>query len=507
MIPLPPDLVSRARGQIRAHPVLLAGLALSLLYLWTYFQAQALPGNSVQYPLGWWGWFDQGKTLDSARALAARDLSPARHWYPLGYSLLGAPFYRLGFTGHPFVFVNLACLLVALAGFVAFASRCGTGAVAASLLFLGAVCGDRQIFSEWAIPWNSTPAAALIWLTLPVCAMWLQGRRYPALLGALAGLMPLFRPTEAVPVAASILFVLVADWRAGGLRPVHLLRLATGGLAALLPMAALHLAIYGFAPSEYMLISRRLGFSLHDFGWKAYVILADPYPWFADGPGLLRRVPWVALALAGFVPALVRGGAAGVLAAALGAHLILYLTYMDLLPTGIWRFNNVHYWKWAMPGYALLAYLLLRDLVRWRWAAPSYAALAGVLLAAGLSAVRVAARPAGPDMPAKMLEFHGTSPGFEQAYFSPLVVHDAQGRLENVNDIRAIPIEGGVRLIALRRPFQGAITAEPGHGLPAGLLDTQPVRYAAGLALGRPCWVPFLWCGPRPRNAQLPPAG
>jgi len=487
------------------YPVAVGAAVLTVAYLWYYMSAQALPGNSGAFPQGWWGWFDQGKTLESAQALAGRDLSPGRHWYPLGYALLGAPFLGMGFRGHPFVFVDLACLLIAFLGFVSFARACGVGRATAALLFVAAVLWDRQVFGEWAIPWNSTPAAALVWTILALCGRWLEGARRPVLVGVLAGAVPFFRPTEAVPVAACLLVVLAADWRAGALRPRHLLGLAAGGALAVAPQVGLHLLVYGPQPSDYMRVSRELGFTLHDLGWKAYVVLVDPYQWFTDGQGLLRRLPWVALALAGLAPALARGRAAAALAAALAAHLLLYVSYIDLLPTGLWRFNNIHYWKWAVPGYALLAWLLVLDLVRWRRAAPSYAAAGGLAVVGLLATVRIAPRPVGPGEPAKMLEFPGPAPGFDQSNFGNFTLRDAQGPLRNVPEIRAIPVPGGMRVIALTRDIEGPVVFEPGHGFAPALVAAEPLRFGAGLVLGRPCWLAAFVCGRRPVNDLLPP--
>jgi len=59
-----------------------------------YLRIKYLPGNS-EYPMGWWGMWDQSWYLKSAAAFAVGNLDPAQHWYPFGYSLLAAPFARL----------------------------------------------------------------------------------------------------------------------------------------------------------------------------------------------------------------------------------------------------------------------------------------------------------------------------------------------------------------------------------------------------------------------------
>ena len=502
-MPPEPTRLQHLRAFTARHPVAAGALILAALYLWAYLSHRILPGQSEQFPRGWWGWFDQGQTLVSARAFAFGNLAPGQHWYPPGYALLGAPFLRLGFLAHPFVVVGLACLVATLFAFVEVARTLGVSRIVAAALFIAAVAWDRQMFNEWVIPWNTTPAAALVWVALALCARWATGDRRPVLLGAVVALVPAFRPTEAPAVAAAMLWVLAADWRAGLLRRAHLVRLIAGALPPLLAAAGLHLAIYGPHPSEYMVISRRLGFTLRDFGWKAYVILADPYWWWTDGPGLLRRIPWAALGLAGLLPALLRGRAAGALACALCVHLVLYVSYLDLLPLGLWRFNNVHYWKWAIPGYALLAWLLVRDLIHWRWAPPSLAAAATLAVAATLSLVRVAPRPATADEPAKMLEYHGDAPGFDPSYFNEFTAHDSRGPLIGIAGLRAFPVPGGMRVIALTRRIEGALVFSPDTGLPPALLASTPARFVPSLTWGRPCWL--LPCGKRPPNTLLPP--
>ncbi len=493
------------REGVTLHPVAVGSVVLAGAYFWFLLTRQALPGQDGLHPLGWWGWFDQGRTLESLRAFAAFDLSAARHWYPVGYSLLGVPFPSMGFRAHPFVVVDLVCLLATFWAFVAVAGACGVRRAWACLVFVLAVTWDSQIFSEWVIPWNSTPAAALVWAVLAVCARWLAGVRHPVLLGALAGAVPLFRPTEAPAVALCVAWVLVADWRAGVLGRRTLLGVAAGGALLVGAGVGLHLAIHGPRASEYMLLSRRLGFSVRDLGWKAYVLLADPYWWFWDGPGLLRRAPWVALGFAGMVAALVRGRASGMLAAALTVHLLLYVSYVDLLPTGLWRFNNVHYFKWAVPGYALLAWLLVRDMVPWRWRLPSFVAAGAVVAMAGVSLVRVAPRAAGADEAAKMLEYRGDAPGFDASYFGAFRLRDGRGVLANISDVRAFPVPGGMRVIGLSRRIEGDVVFEPGHGLPDGLVAGVPERFVPALVLGRPCWVPGSLCGARVVNGLLPP--
>ncbi len=507
---------------VAARPGAAGAGALTAWYLWCFLGDRYLPGNNSQYPLGWWGWFDQGKYLDSAQSLMRGALVPDRHWYPLGYSMLAAPFTRWS-HGHPFLPVNLGSLLLCYAGFLAFARRIGVERTWAVPLFLLGTASSRTLFEGWIVPWNTIPAAALIWLLLAATAAHVQGNRRPLLIGLLAAAIPLVRPTELLLAAPCVLAAVAASlWppqandgpnngptdspaatgqqvRRSRLQDIALL--AAGALLAAAPYAALHWRIYGLAPSPYMTMSTGLGFTPYDLAWKAYTLLADPRDWFLDGRGLLWRAPWAGLALAGLAVAWAHGRAAGLLAVLIMLHALLYLSYVDLLPTGLWRFFNVHYWQWALPGLALLAFIAVRDLLRWR-RAPLFP-LAPLALAASLPLLLLrpvpVEVPAG--VPAKMLAYAGPMPGFTDAYFTELALRDSVGEMHGFGELRAIPVTGGMRVYALRRPFgDDPAWVVPPPGWPGGT----PVRFGIGWRLGVPCWTRLVRCR-RLGPSLLPP--
>lgn len=480
----------------RAAPLL--GLAvLTLLYGFRYWSFYARPGSNATYPLGWWGWFDQSKYIESARALAALDFSSAHHWYPLGYAILGAPFVWLS-SLHPFVLVDLVCLLACYGGFLAFCRRIGVGSCWAVAIFLGSVAGNTMIFIQWVVPWTTTPTSALIWLLLACVAAHVQGVPRPRLIGVLAACIPLVRPTEAVLVVPCLLVAVTAMPRR---MPRDVLLMATGGLGPLLLYGLLHWRIYGLSPSDYMRYSGDIGFTLYDFGWKAYVVFIDPRAWFLDGRGLLWIAPYFAVALAGVLVAFAHGRPVVLLACMLVIHSVLYVSYRDLLPTGLWRYYNIHYWKWAMPGAAALAFITLRDLVRWRRATAFPLAPAAVLLALPLLCVKAHPVAVGADVPAKMLAYDGPVPPYGETYFGAMTMHDARGPLRAFIDIRTIPVPSGVRVFATSRDF----AADPAwDSLPAGWTSSPtPTRYAVRYHLGLPCWLPAAHCF-KVENKTLP---
>ena len=279
-----------------------------------------------------------------------------------------------------------------------------------------------------------------------------------------------------------MLFRSSADLLGRRLRPRDAGAFLTAALVPLAAYGALYLAIHGPHLSEYMRQSRAIGFTLHSLDLKAYLILVDPRAWIGGGEGLIRRCPWLILGLAGLLTAL-RRPVSAMLAAALVVQGVLYLSYVDLLPTGFWHYNNVHYWMFTFPGFALLGFLLLRDLWEPGVRAGAAAALIGVLL---LLCVHLVPVPASPGETADMLEIPAAPHDFNAVYFGNLSVTDADGPLQNIRQVRAFPFGDGVRILGLKRSFHGRATV---HG--DGLDAVAPVRLRVAVHWGIPLWP---WC-------------
>jgi hypothetical protein len=75
--------------------------------------------------------------------------------------------------------------------------------------------------------------------------------------------------------------------------------------------------------------------------------------------------PWWFLAPAGAVLAVLRRGGLFVLAALVVAmDLALYTAFGDMYAPGLWRFDNVHYFKLAYPLAALAAWIGVTEALR-----------------------------------------------------------------------------------------------------------------------------------------------
>ncbi|HZU62589.1 MAG TPA: hypothetical protein VFF98_02815 [Novosphingobium sp.] len=464
----------------------------------------------------WESWADQGSYFRSAHAFLQGNLDPAMHWYPLVYALILAPFSWLP----PFyaaLIPDLALIIGCLVGFQMVAQRFGLSRWQALALFLPATLVYPHTGDSWLVPWTTTPSAAFIWLSLGLAFRLEEGRRAPAEalgLGVLLGLIPLVRPGDAL-ITAMVGLCLLKPLLIDARRWPELGAICLGGLAVILPYGALHVAIYGLHPSAYMALSGAYGLNLGRLGWKAYLIFIEPRPWYPYGDGVLKRLPWFALGAAGLLVAACRKGRrwqVAVLALPALAYSAVMLAYIDLLPAGLWRFNNIHYFKWIFLLLALFCWTFLRDLKH--HPRLSLAAFLCVMLPAAL---RLEPVPATTGEPARLAVFPAGVTEFADTYFSDIVLEDNAGHQVSSFDFHPVPDQAGLVLAeALRRDFAGNERLRP--RLPA---DHWPVegaairntarlpavpqgaiaRYRPALALGWPCWLPPYGC-----PASLPAA-
>ncbi len=472
----------------------LVGVLLVAVYLLSYRSNPAVPGNTGHFPLGWWGWWDQSQYLLSARSLAHGDLLPAHHWYPLGYAVLGAPFTLLSRL-HPFLLPDLGCLLLSYVAFLVFARCVGLSAAWGALSFLLATCGSEALRNVWAEPWSTSLSSALIWwllaltalqLTRPEAGKRIRLRRF-LILGALAAVVPFVRPTDGLLVVVWAVGAALPALRERAVRRGDLAALVLGAMAVLLPETALWLGVHGAHESQYMIRSQVLGFAFDSAGWKTYLLLSTPYPWFPYGAGIVQRLPWVMPGLAGMlaIPFILRGlprALLGLMAAMIVAYCFLFFCYVDLIPPGLWRYNNIHYFKWTLPGLVLLGMILLRALA-FGPRRPALAAAVAVLLLADL---RVVPRRATEAQPAWMIQIPGPVPGFDEAYFGTITLRDARGPMQPIRDFRALPDQQGWRLVALNRPFASAVVVGGLGHWPDGPVGPAAHRWSRGLSLRLP---------------------
>jgi hypothetical protein len=329
------------------------------VYLIQYGAEPSLPGASTAHPEGWWGWWDQGRYIRSAAALARLDFQPELHWYFLGYPAMGAPFYRI-LPDHPFLIPNLAWFAVILwmlaAIFTRFVSPLESVLVVSAGLLL-----QPALFQSLRIPWNSIPCHALLYVGAYVLLFRRRSGADYVIAGAAAGVSFLCRSV------APLFFLPLLAARILGEKEMQE-RLRGAGLFALafLPFPALlagaHWAIFGGLVSPYMRNEARVGFSISNLAYKLYLMLVDVRPVYpAEARTLLNQFPWLLVVGPGVLAALQRERAA--VAALLGSMALafgFYSTYNNFTAAKIFEYLMVHYIVWIFPLLALFAYLTLR---------------------------------------------------------------------------------------------------------------------------------------------------
>jgi hypothetical protein len=342
---------------------------------------------------GWWAGFDQSAYLRAARAWDAGNLDPAAHYYLPGYPLLGAVFAWLT-PAQPFFLPDLACSVLVLWLFVRIARRLAPDvahvpALAAAAVLL-AMLTSRWAVAVWVVPWSSTPAAAAMLWALLAALRFAERPRGPRLFAAVfAGCLTAWmRPSDAASTLLCIgVYCGVCALREGveARRWAGLALWAMGGgLAALVPLVLVHLAVHGFKLGAYIAVSRQIGFAWALIPRRWVTLVLGPAPLLYAGPGMVLRFPWIPLGMAGFLVRLRGPGRAAtlLLGAAVAATWVLYLAYRDMQIGNFWIFYNYHYFKWTQPVLAFYGLLLVRALVvggaRGRLAGA--AALAAVLL-------------------------------------------------------------------------------------------------------------------------------
>ncbi len=462
---------------------------------------------------------DQSYYLQAARAWASLDLSPARHHYLPLYPMLGAAFIWLT-SAQPFMLPDLLCLLASLLIFVRIGRRLAPGWSdgALALCFLAAVLsGKWMFFWLWVVPWTSTGSAPFQYLAVLLALRFGErpGPGRAAALGACVGLVAGFRPSDAGVLAATTgayaLFALLRDRTT--LRACALTAGAAlaGLLAGALPWIAAHMAIFGSQGGPYIQKSAAIGFEWRLLPMRWVTLVIDPRPLLPTGNGIAEVLPWVIPGIAGMVAALIprpgrRAAPAALAAATVSLHWALYLTYRDLNPDGLWRFVNIHYFKWTFPFLtlwaaqfalalaqgraartrALAAAVLTLALFAWRplLRKPETVAVAAVQNASGGESLRLTPGLARLDRAL----FIGLSGSWEAIHAGKFALHDGGADFRSQYDFKVLPVPAGALIFPLRPLLPGPAVLDLAPGI-ALRTPSDARQYRQAITLGLPCGI------------------
>ncbi|GAC1343270.1 MAG: hypothetical protein NVSMB18_18740 [Acetobacteraceae bacterium] len=497
----------------------LAPVAAALIAIVAYVDAHerhpVLP-NSVEGRTGWFTWYDAGKYLRAAIAWSKFDLRPSEHWYMPGYPILGT--VGRAFTPvQPFFLPDAFCLAAATILFALLTAellgrRPGAMAMGA-LVFLATSVLHPVALDVWVTPWTTTPATPVIYGCL-LAAMRLEARPRALtafVVGLAGGGILLFRPTESAFVLAAVAVFL--GWSTVRRRlPWREVRwIAAAGCAGVaLPIGAAlaaTLATGGFGAEAYLALSQRTGFEWRYLPLRFVEVFGDARPLWPGETGLMGVFPWVVPGFAGMALAPWCGGRVsrlrhGLLIGTTVVHCLIFAAYRDLHPNQLWFTYLYHYFKWVLPVLGLYAVLLPVYLVGRSRVSAIPVAVALVVALFGWRPELAATADAPP-----AIRLDGHSLELRQGLGSvwDAVVVPAEGTPDAISfgkqtfqsgsrvyssplDFRAVPLRGGLMLIAERQLHADDIVVSFASNV---TLDAEypPAVRQQRLVFGVPCWM------------------
>ncbi|MCC4300245.1 hypothetical protein [Aurantimonas coralicida] len=466
-----------------------------VVYNIVYILYSPVPGNSNEFPLGWWGWFDQGQYLTAATAFLNGDFTHSQHFYPPLYPFLGSLFLRLS-KSHAYYLPNLALAFGYFAVLVMLFGRY-IGWWSAAAWGLVGMLAFNPFRLQWVIPWTTTLGAFLI-----ICALFLLDRYVrrrnqdswttgaamtnAVLFGLVIGLQAPLRPADlalvspmAVIYAVHLVYALLSADRSGRQRALAAIVGGAAGFSVPVGLTLLFNSVtYGSIAGGYFSTVAAIGFDPRMLPDRLFSHLLASQVFFGEQDADWLSVIPLVFAATVFLPIALFTGPIVMRAAAAAAcvQFVIYFSYSDLLPTGTFRYFNIHYFKWLAPIALCIAFYFLRQSFSWDALEKRQgrtAVAAGLLLVGVVSSVdaRQDLRPAASieregqqitiDLGDEIIDFVdlvGVEGGWTDVYFpgNSRVFLDGKKELAIVEDYRLLPIDGGVRVIFFQ-PLNGEI--------------------------------------------------
>jgi hypothetical protein len=354
-------------------------IAVLFLHVAIYVSTNGNPFDAS--PPVWDGWWDQGQYVKSARAFANANFDAEGHWYPFGYSLLGAPFVDLA-PKDPFFLINTASLLVFAGAFVLFFGPI-VGTPASVLAFLTTHLFPLTAYAphevnvpvwvQYVFPWNTTPVAALLMTALVLVQRLRVDDRLmkDVALGLVGSAVVTIRPGDALALIVPAAFYL--HQRVMVERAVR--RVVAAAAAASLVLVSyigLSYLVYGGLRTPYHAAVADIGATTSDWFERAYAILIDARVTHGE-PALATLQPWLVLAIPLGVVWVLLDVRRGLLA--MGTVVVSFASYIsfnDFWPYALIRHFLLHYVAWTLPvlaGAAVAGAALIVRRQRWDIAA------------------------------------------------------------------------------------------------------------------------------------------
>lgn len=484
---------SRLFALASRSPYMLAFILLAVTYVAEYLTYGPVPGNNIDWPLGWWGWADQGLYLRSSVALSNSDFSSSEHFYMPLYPFIGSLLINIT-PNHSYLLPNILLISVFSAMTIKLTSRYLEPWVVVICLVAGTFL-FQPLRLQWVIPWTSTLSA-----TLMVAALYLLDRYFSLrkagltsprqfalnalLFGAALGAVAATRAVDLLimlPVGMFYAYFAISDlFRSRELRLSGLVTIffgAFGFCPCVMAWLWFNLEVYGdMFGGPYFSAAESFGFFPSTLHLKLYSHLLDSFSLYGEpNQDWLSQMPFFVFALA-FVPASLLAPIPlifKVFAICLFFQFGVYYSYSDILPTGTFRYNNIHYFKWLMPLLLACVVLVVRSVKEnqkdHRRNAKLACAFAGLLLVGGMAVkldhrvltvglIEESERRALISLPKNEIQYidiTATSDNWVDIYFAQGFKLELDGNpIRMPRDYHPFPIPGGMRIVFVR-PITG----------------------------------------------------
>ena len=516
-------------------------LILTALYLVAYFSHEALPGNNPLYPLGWWGWFDQGEYLKAAKATSIFDWDSAKYYYPPIYPMIGSLFVRY-LPMHAFLPVNIFCFIAFSYLFVDFAKKYITWTGAVTVYFISFYSGEllryyklgpqlffpgQTLLRLWVEPWTTTLVAPLIAYLFWSFDKSISKQIAPSLLvgcvwGLIGGVIAATRPVEAIVMIPFYIVVLVSIFFSkfgNSSRFVSKLACAGGllffGFMGVLFFLLFNIYVHGSIEGRYFAVNAQgNGFHPLDMVEKFISIFLDSQTLYGiKDQAIYKKMPWLSLSIAAFAFIALRGNKTlRLLVLTILIQFMAYLPYSDLLPNGLWQYGNIHYFKWTLPFSILCIVWMFNNIFRGIksfnkdvWIGIVSIGLGAVVLCVRINLVEVSdfdkkivttdksidiIFDSRRSQTIEKISLPNLSGLYENVYFGRENKVWVDGsELKFVRDFRFLPGDHGVDLLFIRPITANSIKIQPNQMTWLESAERDRV-YKTRLGLGWPTWFP-----------------
>lgn len=508
------------------------GIFLSLAFVFytiLYLSQPSLPGNS-EYPQGWWGWFDQGQYIGSSRSFSDGTWRTFDHFYPPAYSWLGSFFIRL-WPANPFFLIDFLGLSMTLAAMLVIGRRwlrLGWVLVGITLTF---ILFPMLTIMQWEIPWTTSLSsgiggALLLGLSILTRDNWRISTPIDwavlLIFSFLFGSLSAVRPLDVLawsPVA--ITFYACIAWNNLRPRSQHFnFRRALMILAVVVAFGMLTPSLYiyfneittGTIMGTYVVKASANGYQVHSLIRKTVSLLFDSSPvYFEKGQALASEfwplyVALPAIAYIFFRQSLLTKA----LCLAIVSQVAIYIPYCDLVPNSLFRYYNVHYFKWIFPWLTLFSIYYAYEVSKWRVLniRAKIGAVAVIAASGGLFLIGLQAHVVGSTevamvrehrveivyngaAPLDFIDLTGVTGSFQSGFLGSSTLEVDGVPFPQVSKFRLISTAWGVRLILSRTLMVHRLDLQldPGFSVESSLLTARSgaVSLSFSCRLGSTC--------------------